>query len=113
MCLTLPFRDIGVQKRSACSQLKDGRVLLRGTHGVTAVSRLVSSAGRICSYWRPSFVGGCRPIELLEFLDQSHWHVEYRNLVIGFGIPSEVLVAQKTRLKTLEERDESRTDHES
>ena len=93
----LPSDDIGVLIAEALRVLtSDGRLcLVSGTHGVTPLSRFVSSAWAYVHRWRPGLVGGCRPIELLDFLDQRHWQVEYRNVVIGFGIPSEVVVGRK------------------
>lgn len=97
----LPSDDIGVLIAEALRVLtSDGRLcLVSGTHGVTPLSRFVSSAWAYVHRWRPGLVGGCRPIELLDFLDQRHWQVEYRNVVIGFGIPSEVVIARKHALE--------------
>jgi hypothetical protein len=59
------------------------------------VSRFVSVAwARLHRLW-PAVVGGCRPLELLDFLDKRHWKVKYRNIVIGFAIPSEVILGCK------------------
>ncbi len=93
----LPSNDIVLLLAEAHRVLTpNGRLcLVSGTHGVTAVSRFVSSAWARLHRLRPALVGGCRPIELLDFLDEHHWKVEYRNVVIGFGIPSEVVVGRK------------------
>lgn len=93
----LPSNDIVLLLAEAHRVLApDGRLcLVSGTHGVTAVSRFVSAAWAHLHRLRPALVGGCRPIELLDFLDERHWKVEYRNVVTGFGIPSEVLVGRK------------------
>jgi ubiquinone/menaquinone biosynthesis C-methylase UbiE len=78
-----------------------GRVLAAGgklclislTHGETFASRIV------CALWSALFrlhaplVGGCRPIRIDMFFDQAYWTVVYRNVVIRFGVPSEVVVA--------------------
>ncbi len=93
----LPANDVATLLAEAHRELTaDGRLcLVSGTHGVTAVSRFVSSAWARLHRLRPALVGGCRPIELLDFLDEHDWEVEYRNIVIGFGIPSEVVVGRK------------------
>lgn len=65
------------------------------THGVTRISRFVSSAWERLHLLRPALVGGCRPIELLGSLAEGQWKVEHQEVVISFGIPSEVLVARK------------------
>jgi ubiquinone/menaquinone biosynthesis C-methylase UbiE len=63
------------------------------TGGVTLPSRIV------CAVWSTLFrlhaplVGGCRPIRLDTLFKQHNWSIDYRNVVIQFGIPSEVLIA--------------------
>ena len=64
-------------------------------HGPTVLSGFVSWAWARLHRMRPSLVGGCRPINLREFLSDSQWDVAYRNVVVAFGIPSEVVVARK------------------
>jgi hypothetical protein len=44
---------------------------------------------------RPSLVGGCRPVDLLPFLREQEWLVQYHAKVVAFGIPSEVVVAKR------------------
>ena len=67
--------------------------LLSLTAGVTFTSRMV------CALWSALFrlharlVGGCRPIRLDSFLDQLKWSIDYRHVVVQFGVPSEVLIA--------------------
>jgi ubiquinone/menaquinone biosynthesis C-methylase UbiE len=63
------------------------------TYGVTFASRI------LCALWTGLFrlhaplVGGCRPILLDFFFDKERWSVDYRSVVIQFGVPSEVLIA--------------------
>lgn len=65
------------------------------TYGSTFASRTV------CALWQQLFrlhaplVGGCRPIRLMPLLDQRVWSIAYRNVMIQFGVPSEVLVASQ------------------
>jgi ubiquinone/menaquinone biosynthesis C-methylase UbiE len=63
------------------------------THGFTAVSRFVSRIWSRVHRMRPSLVGGCRPIELTEFLDDHDWRIVHRAMVSALGFPSEVVVA--------------------
>lgn len=65
------------------------------TPGFTPFSRLVSRTWSAVHAWRPSLVGGCRPIRLDEFVDGPRWAVRHRSRVSSFGVPSEVLVAAK------------------
>jgi hypothetical protein len=41
----------------------------------------------------PYLVGGCRPIELLNFLPEGDWKIRHRRRLAPFGVPSEVVVA--------------------
>jgi ubiquinone/menaquinone biosynthesis C-methylase UbiE len=56
-------------------------------------------SGAVCWGWQklwrlsPSIVGGCHPIELLEYLPSEHWSPLYRVTLTSWGISSEVLVA--------------------
>lgn len=63
------------------------------THGRTGVSRLVSWTWEQIHALRPILVGGCRPIELLDYLNQEDWQVVYSNVIATLGIPSEIVIA--------------------
>jgi len=93
----LPPEDIAVLLAEAHRVLTpDGRLCLVSlTHGVTLITRIVSSAWARLHRWQPALVGGCRPIELAGFLTERKWKIEYQNVVSSFGIPSEVLVGRK------------------
>ena len=65
------------------------------TQGTTFLSRLVSSAWAAVYRLRPSLVGGCRPIRLEQYIDPGFWELEYRQAVVAFGVPSEVLLARR------------------
>jgi len=62
------------------------------THGVTILSRGVSSFWSSLFRFRPAWVGGCRPISLLPFVDRQQWHIEHRSVLTPYGVPSEVMV---------------------
>lgn len=77
---------------------REGRLCLVGlTHGETPLQRRVVSFLERLHRFRPSLVGGCRPISLRAFLDSSRWRLLHRELVSRLGIPSEVLVALPLR----------------
>jgi ubiquinone/menaquinone biosynthesis C-methylase UbiE len=63
------------------------------TAGHTRVSRVVERVWCALHARRPALVGGCRPIELLQFLPESDWGIRYRRQLAPFGVPSEVVVA--------------------
>ena len=41
----------------------------------------------------PRLVGGCRPLRLEEFVSPRSWEIRHHEVVVAFGIPSEILVA--------------------
>jgi len=68
--------------------------LISLTEGTTLLSRVVSAGWDMIFHLHPLLVGGCRPIHLENYADPHYWEVEYRNVTIAFGIPSEVLIAK-------------------
>jgi ubiquinone/menaquinone biosynthesis C-methylase UbiE len=64
------------------------------TRGVTLPSRIVVSIWSLIFRLRASLVSGCRPIILQRHINPKYWQMEYRNVIVAFGVPSEVLVAQ-------------------
>ncbi len=65
------------------------------THGFTCVSRVVESIWTTIYAIRPMFVGGCRPISLSELVSEPNWRIRYDARFSSYGVPSEVLIAQK------------------
>lgn len=73
---------------------KDGLLCLTGlTNGKGLFSKLWTSFWNARFALNPKWVGGCRPVTILDFV--TDWKVLYRNIVVARGISSEVLVAQK------------------
>lgn len=76
------------------------RVLLPGgllciagiTRGSTPASRIVMGAWQRLFDCKPSWLGGCRPLELEPFLADG-WEMRFRRTFVAFGIASEVIVA--------------------
>jgi hypothetical protein len=62
------------------------------TYGFMFPSRIVCALWSAIFRLRASIVGGCRPILLDSFFEQQSWTVGYRNVIIQFGVPSEVLI---------------------
>lgn len=93
----LPAEDAATTVREAFRILvPGGRICLVSlTHGTTFLSRMVSSTWTTIQHRMPKLVGGCRPVELGEFVDGNHWDVLHLAKVTPFGVPSEILVAQK------------------
>src|SRR5690242_1011822 len=79
------------------------RVLLPGgllcvvslTHGRSTLTKALSSGWMALWNVQPSILGGCRPIELAEFIAHSDWRILHLEVVTALGLSSEVLVAAK------------------
>ena len=72
-----------------------GLLCLSGlSSGVGLTSRIIAGAVTWTQSRFPSLVGGCRPVDLLPFLPDSEWQVQYHSKVVAFGVPSEVVVAK-------------------
>jgi ubiquinone/menaquinone biosynthesis C-methylase UbiE len=63
------------------------------TFGASAFSRAVTWTWQRLWRLNPVMVGGCRAIELLNYLRAQSWDVEYRAVVTSWGITSEIIVA--------------------
>jgi ubiquinone/menaquinone biosynthesis C-methylase UbiE len=64
------------------------------SHGFTPLSRIVGKVwGWVHKAW-PMLVGGCRPISLRAFMNDL-WCIRHHQKIVRFGVPSEVLVAEK------------------
>ena len=92
----LSERDIKEFLREAYRGLDVGGklCLVSLTKGTTFFSRVVSGVWAAIFHLHASLVGGCRPIRLEQNINSEYWELEYRKVVIAFGVPSEVLVAR-------------------
>lgn len=61
----------------------------------TPMSRLVCGLWNRIYRWRPTLVGGCRPIALERVLDTSDWSVIHLGVTGRWGIPCETVVAKR------------------
>jgi hypothetical protein len=74
----------------------DGLICMVGiTKGTGIFSRGVMAAWRLVFELSPGWVGGCRPDLLAESLDPSRWDIDHREVVVAWGIASEVVVARR------------------
>ena len=64
------------------------------TVGKGPVSRLIIAIWRTLHSANPSLVGGCRPIEVVQFIPEPQWEIKYNQTIVSWGIPSEILVAR-------------------
>jgi ubiquinone/menaquinone biosynthesis C-methylase UbiE len=65
------------------------------THGRTRFSRCVSKTWQGIWSLSPATLGGCRPIELSEFIDTARFEISHLEVVSSYGLSSEALVALK------------------
>jgi ubiquinone/menaquinone biosynthesis C-methylase UbiE len=80
---------------------ESGRVLRPGgllclagiTRGTTVFSRVVMSVWQWAFSVNPAWVGGCRPTSLASLLTASRWTVRFRQVVVAWGVASEVVIA--------------------
>lgn len=92
----LPDDEISAMLEEARRVLKpDGLLGLASlTNGPTPISGLVSAAWRGLHHLSPWLVGGCRPIAIHAFVSNSGWRIGYENIIVGFGVPSKIVVAR-------------------
>jgi ubiquinone/menaquinone biosynthesis C-methylase UbiE len=64
------------------------------THGSAPLSHAFEEVWTRVHAWHPSWVGGCRPIELLDFVAEPKWGIRHQRIITRFGVPSEVVVAE-------------------
>ncbi len=69
----------------------------RGTRAPRAgrASHLVSDTWTWVWARRPSLIGSCQPIELLDLLDQELWTLLHREVLTAWSVSSEVVVARR------------------
>ena len=93
----LPDAEIRRILAWAASVVEPGGLLcLAGlTRGRGWASRLVMGCWEAVFRVNPKWVGGCRPMTLSTRLDPADWAVEHREVVVAWGIASEVLVARR------------------
>lgn len=65
------------------------------SQGETIVSKGVTGLWRTIHRINPEWVGGCRPVELGDFINHNQWKVTHHEKISQFGITSDVLVADK------------------
>jgi ubiquinone/menaquinone biosynthesis C-methylase UbiE len=96
----LTFEDIRTVLQEAWRILSEGGLLglTSLTHGFTAMSRVVENIWTTMHAIRPMLVGGCRPINLLEFATEPRWRLRCDDKFSKYGVPSEILVAEKVAI---------------
>ncbi|OEF99893.1 hypothetical protein BHF71_07215 [Vulcanibacillus modesticaldus] len=93
----LSEEDIHLVVEQARRILKiNGRICLVSlTNGNEGFSRLITYLWEKLFRFRAKWVGGCRPVKLIYYLDSEHWKLIHHGKVSSFGIPSEIVVAER------------------
>lgn len=65
------------------------------TPGTTPASRIIASGWNALAIRWPAVVGGCRPVELRNLITGTQWHLEHVEVIVGYGVPSEVVVTRR------------------
>jgi ubiquinone/menaquinone biosynthesis C-methylase UbiE len=74
---------------------KDGLACLVSiTSGTHWFSKMVMDLWKWTHALRPTLVGGCRPIELSQYLTPNDWDT-HQSIAVAYGVASEVIVARK------------------
>ena len=64
------------------------------TRGIGPFSRTTSRLWTFVHRLNPYLVGGCRPLELADFLSERDWRLTRREVVVAATVPSEVITAE-------------------
>ncbi len=74
-----------------------GLLCLAGlTYSSQPLARLKITLWELAYRINPKWLGGCRPLRMLEYLPRDKFTLEYRGVVVAAATPSEVVVARKT-----------------
>jgi ubiquinone/menaquinone biosynthesis C-methylase UbiE len=89
--------DIAAVVREAHRILVPGGLLCVSglSSGTGVLSRFMSRVWSEVHRLRPALVGGCRPLELLDWVPSAQWQVRHHCKLAPFGVPSEVVVAAR------------------
>jgi ubiquinone/menaquinone biosynthesis C-methylase UbiE len=71
--------------------------LISLTEGKGLWSSMITAVWKMLYTVQPNITGGCRPVELLEYITPEKWQIEYRDNISSFGITSEIVVAVPAR----------------
>lgn len=93
----LSDEDIGAVIAEAYRTLRPGGLLCLSSlsRGDATLSRAVARIWSVVHRIDPRIVGGCRPIDLLLFLDSGQWKICHHRAVAPYGIPSEAVIAER------------------
>lgn len=93
----LSTADIALLLAEAHRILKpNGLLCLTGlTNGFTLRTKITMGMWTLAHRIRPTLVGGCRPLQLAEFIDSQNWRDLQLKTFTAAGIPSEAIVVRR------------------
>lgn len=65
------------------------------THGYTTSAQLLGDLWVALHRLNPKWVGGCRPVRLLDHLPEGGWRIRHHRVVTAYFISSEILVVRR------------------
>ena len=65
------------------------------TPGETRFSKLLMQLWTEVHRMNPVLVGGCRPIEIRDYLEAGEWAITHVHKAAAYGVPSEVIVSRR------------------
>ncbi|MDH3494419.1 MAG: class I SAM-dependent methyltransferase, partial [Acidobacteriota bacterium] len=74
----------------------EGILCLSGlSTGASLPTSLISGSLGLIQSLVPSLVGGCRPIDLMPYVENPQWKIEFHEKVSAFGVTSECVIARR------------------
>lgn len=70
-------------------------VILALTEGVDSISKALISAWKWVFDLNPAWCGGCRPLQLFDLVKKAGFMEIEREVIVQFGVPSELITATK------------------
>ncbi len=78
---------------------KDGKICLASLScGTTWFSKVVISMLSLVHKLNPSWIGGCRAINIIDYLPKDKWSIDYTASVAPVGVSSQVVIATKIEI---------------
>jgi len=93
----LSVTDIHATLRGAHSRLRPGGLLCLTSlsFAPSAPSRIILAGWSLLRAVHPALVGGCRPLELLDYISEPDWRVEHTARIVQYGVPSQIVIAAR------------------
>ncbi|MFW5728906.1 MAG: class I SAM-dependent methyltransferase [Spirochaetota bacterium] len=64
------------------------------THGANTLQRTISGLWSQVQRVSPTMLGGCRPIDITDYMHETLWEIEENRIVSAFGVPSQIVIAR-------------------